>query len=205
MGRYSKILGKPVTQLSRQFSFLVAQGYIRREVPFGESVKSTKRSLYKLDDPFLCFYFTFLVPNKSRLESELIDEVWHEIEKKYDQYISTQWEEICRKAIPFLTIDGEKFNSAARWWGYGMDKKPLEVDIVAESTDKRTLLVGEVKWSDQSSIIGLMSEFNRKIQALPFIDGRPVRKVLFLKQKPEEYPSDVQIITPDDIFRIQQI
>lgn len=192
-------LGKPVTQLSRQFGFLINQGYIRREMPFGESVKSSKRSLYKLDDPFLNFYFTFLVPNKSRLESELIEEVWQEIEKKYDMYISAQWEEICRKAIPFLRIAGEKFNPAARWWGNGIDKKPLEIDIVAESTDKRMLLIGEVKWSDHTSIIGLAAELDRKIQVLPFVVDRSVLKVLFLKEKPEEYPSDFHIIIPDDI------
>ncbi|HPJ63762.1 ATP-binding protein, partial [Lentimicrobium sp.] len=81
-------LGKPATQLSRVLGFLVNQGYIKRETPYGEPPKSSKKSLYKMDDPFMNFYFTFLVPNKSRLEFNMVEQVWEEIENKYDRYIS---------------------------------------------------------------------------------------------------------------------
>ncbi len=140
-------MGKPATQLSRMLAFLIQQGYIKRELPFGESTRSTKKSLYKLNDPFLNFYFTFLVPNRSRLEIDLIDQVWEEIENKYDHYISGIWEDICRNSISYLEISGKRFNPAARWWGNGMDGKPMEIDIVAESLDKQYLFIGEVKWS----------------------------------------------------------
>lgn len=43
-------------QTRRSFDLPLAQlielGYIRREVPFGETTKSTRRSLYKLNDRF---------------------------------------------------------------------------------------------------------------------------------------------------------
>ena len=36
-------MGKPATQLSRILAFLIQQGYIKRELPFGESTRSTKK------------------------------------------------------------------------------------------------------------------------------------------------------------------
>ena len=50
-------VGQPATNLSRPLSRLIDLGYVRRELPFGESTRSTKRSLYRLDDPFLLFWY----------------------------------------------------------------------------------------------------------------------------------------------------
>ena len=61
-------VGQPATNLSRPLSRLIDLGYVRRELPFGESTRSTKRSLYRLDDPFLLFWYRFVAPNRSRLE-----------------------------------------------------------------------------------------------------------------------------------------
>ncbi len=194
-------LGKPATQLSRILGFLINQGYIRREIPFGESVRSTKKSLYKIDDPFLDFYFTFLIPNKSRLEFDLIDQVWGEIEKKYDQYISGIWEEVCRKAIPFIEIEGIRFFPASRWWGNGIDNKPMEVDIVAESLDKGTLLIGEVKWSDKTTLHQLENIINTKCSNIPFLDNRKIIKATFVKEKTGKPVHDTVVYTPKEIIK----
>ncbi len=49
-------MGKPATQLSRILSVLIDLGYVKRELPFEESLKSTKKSLYKNADTFMHFY-----------------------------------------------------------------------------------------------------------------------------------------------------
>lgn len=193
-------LGKPVTQLSRLFQFLVQQGYIRREIPFGESVRTTKRSLYKLNDPFLKFYFTFLLPNKSRLEFDLIDEVWQEIEMEYDRYVADIWEDLCRNSITGLTIDGLRFNPAARWWGTGTDMKPMEVDLLASCTHEKALMVGEVKWSDKQNLKEWSDSLDRKASLLPFGHNFKVYKALFLKRKPVKTPTGIRVFTPHDLM-----
>ena len=58
-------VGQPATNLSRPLSRLIDLGYVRRELPFGESTRSTKRSLDRLDDPFLLFWYRFVAPNRS--------------------------------------------------------------------------------------------------------------------------------------------
>ena len=49
-------VGQPATNLSRPLSRLIDLGYVPRELPFGESTRSTKRSRYRFDDPFLLFW-----------------------------------------------------------------------------------------------------------------------------------------------------
>ncbi len=192
-------LGKPATHLGRMLTFLINQGYIKREIPFGESARSSKKSLYKLADPFLNFYFTYLIPNKSRLEFDLIDEVWNDLKGNFNIYLSAIWEEICRNAIPYLEIDGKRFNPGQRWWGNGLDKKPMEIDVVAESVDKTTLLVGEVKWSESVSIAEIESALDNKVSRIPFAKNRKVIKAVFVKNKTQSSTSDVKIFTPDEI------
>jgi uncharacterized protein len=193
-------LGKPATQLSRLLGFLVDLRYIRRETPFGESVRSTKKSLYKIDDPFLNFYFTFLVPNKSRLEFGLVDQVWEEISGQYDQYLSGLWEELCRRVIPFLLFKGKRFKPAARWWGTGMDGKPMEVDLVAESNDKSTILLGEIKWQTKTSIAALQRELEEKSTKFPLAQNRNIIRALFLKKPGKHVAGEsMHIISPEQV------
>jgi AAA+ ATPase superfamily predicted ATPase len=194
-------LGKPATQLSRLLGFLTDLGYIRREIPFGESLRSTKKSLYKINDPFLNFYFTFLVPNRSRLEFGLVDQVLTDINMQYQKYLSGLWEELCRQSIPFLEIEGQRFNPAARWWGNSRDGKPIEVDLVAESTDKSTLLVGEVKWSNKMSASEISTLLNRKCDNLPFTDSRRIIKAIFIKERPVSELPGTLIFVPDDVLQ----
>jgi len=201
--RLSEIAGrleKPATQLNRPLNLLINLGYIRREIPFSTSIKSTKKSLYKISDPFMNFYFTFVVPNKSRLEFGLVEPVWNDINIKFNQYVSEVWEELCRNAVPYLTIKGITFSIAQRWWGSGIDKKPMELDVVAESIDKSTLLIGEVKWMDNISVEKINSELKKKIQNAPFIQNRKIINVLFLKQRPKIIPKKMIIITPADVI-----
>ena len=196
-------LGKPATQLSRLLGFLTDLGYIRREIPYGESIRSAKKSLYKIDDPFLNFYFTFLVPNKSRLEFGLVDQVWKEISDGYNQYLSGIWEDLCRKSIPFIEIDDMRFNPAARWWGNGLDGKPMEIDLVAESTDHSVVLVGEVKWSDKISPDEINTSLNYKYRNAPFAKPDRFVKAVFSKTALSIAHPELVHFVPGDIVKKQ--
>ena len=203
--RLSEIAGrleKPATQLNRPIKILTDLNYVRRETPFNTSPKSTKKSLYKISDPFMNFYFSFVVPNKSRLEFGLIEQVWKEINGKLNQYISEIWEELCRNAVPGLIIKGKTFNPAQRWWGNGTNKKPMEIDVVAESTDKSTLLIGEAKWIDNISSEKIAYELIAKTENIPFIQNRKLIHVLFLKRMPDKVSKEMIIITPGDIIGV---
>jgi uncharacterized protein len=193
-------MGKPSTHLSGPLAFLTELKYVRREIPFGEPLRSTKRSLYKIDDPFLGFWFTFIGPEKSRIDLGLTDQVLYEIKKKMPFYTAAVWEELCRQSVPFIFKEN-KFKPASRWWGKEKDGTALELDIVAESFDKKVLLIGEAKWSEISDPEYETKELIRKAGQLPFTADHVILPVLFLKNKPSSIPDGIIVFGPEDVVK----
>lgn len=153
-------LGKPATALSRPLERLVDLGLVVRETPFGVSGRDSKRSAYKIRDPFLRFWFRFVDPNRSRLESR---QIAHTLE----------------------AVEADRaWGPAHRWWGAGLDRRPLEVDLLAESLDGKAILVGEVKWSGDAAVGRLRTELEAKALQLPMVAGRQVELGVWIKQRP---------------------
>jgi len=192
-------LEKPATQLNRPINNLIQLGYLKREVPFGEHSKNSKKSIYKISDPFMNFYFNFVVPNLSRLEIGLTDVVYQNIESRLNIYISREWENLCRSSVPVLPIEGIHFDTAYRWWGNNSNGKQMEIDVVAESIDKEYLLAGECKWTDHGDVQQLMQQLKEKISLLPFAKDKKVIPILFLKNK-FNHMGDTHILTPADVL-----
>lgn len=143
-------LGKPAGNLARPLAQLVELGYVKREYPFGESARSTKRTLYKLEDPFLQFYFRFIEPNRSRIECGAGGQLAEEIAAALPSHVSWTWEELARESVVSSTIGGQEWTPASRWWGAVRHGPAMEIDVVAESVDGTSLLLGEVKWGGSS-------------------------------------------------------
>ena len=57
----------------------------------------------------------------------------------------------------------------------------MELDIVAESTDHKILLIGEAKWSERISPKEINASLNQKWLNLPFKKPRKVVKAVFSK------------------------
>jgi AAA+ ATPase superfamily predicted ATPase len=194
-------LGKPATQLAAPLDKLLRLGYIERETPFGENSKNGKRSLYKIADPFLEFYFRFVVANRSAIEVDRPRRVLRRIKEHFPQYVSRYWEKLCQNAIPYLEIDGSVFNPASRWWGTTAKTGPMELDVVADSPDGK-LLVGECKWSDKSfNAEELLAKLTREAPSLPFAKDRKIVPVVFFKHRPDA-GSSAHILTPDEVIKV---
>jgi AAA+ ATPase superfamily predicted ATPase len=195
-------LGKPATHLANPLDKLLSLGYIEREVPVGENYKNSKRSLYKIADPFLNFYFKYVVPFRSFIETEQADVVLNRIKEHFSKYVSFYWEILCRDAVPHLNINGITFNPAARWWGNPTKDVAIELDLVATSQNGNHLLVGECKWSDKMlPVEELFADLERKAALLPFSKGKTIVPALFLKRKPTTMPAKT-VFLPDDILAV---
>lgn len=192
-------LGKPATSLLRPLVQLVDLGYVRRETPFGENTKSTRRTLYKIADPFLLFHFRFIQPNKSQLEVGSVPAVAKAVRKQLPLHVSAVWEELARASVPFSGIGGYEWGPASRWWGTGTDGGPMEVDVVAESLDGRAVMVGEAKWNEGDvHIATLRDRLVSMARNAPWARGREVVPVLWIKRGRRS--PDVHIQTPDDVL-----
>jgi AAA+ ATPase superfamily predicted ATPase len=101
---------------------------LTRELPFGESLRSTKKTMYRIADSPLRFWFRVYSPHRSRWRS------YSSAQKRrlIHEHAATVFEDFCRSRYP----------GAQRYWESG-----VEFDLVApDPTHKKGLLVAEVKW-----------------------------------------------------------
>ena len=122
MGTRQTNLGRLLQQL------LDASILTRAKRPYGESIRSTKRVLYRIQDPATRFWFRVYSPHQSRWAG------YTTAEKR--QLIHTHaagvFEDFCRARVP----------ESRRYW-----ESALEIDLVGPlPDDPETLLVAEIKW-----------------------------------------------------------
>ena len=181
---------EPATNLSRPLKKLIDLGFLEKDVPFGIDEKNAKKSLYKIADPFMAFYYQFVVPNRSFIELGRRLPLEQALAAHFPEYVSMHWEKLCRDAVTGNMVNGIVYGKAKRWWGpvLNEDKKPeqIEIDVMAESLDKKYLLVGECKWTNLENGKQLTAELLRKANLLPFAKNYKILPVLFLKNAPKD-------------------
>ena len=181
---------EPATNLSRPLKKLIDLGFLEKDVPFGIDEKNAKKSLYKIADPFMAFYYQFVVPNRSFIELGRRLPLEQALAAHFSEYVSMHWEKLCRDAVTGNMVNGIVYGKAKRWWGPVLNerKEPeqIEIDVMAESLDKKYLLVGECKWTNQENGKQLTAELLRKANLLPFTKNYNILPVLFLKNAPKD-------------------
>ena len=191
--RLSEIAGRcdePATNLSRPLKKLIDLGFLEKDIPFGIDEKNAKKSLYKIADPFMAFYYQFVVPNRSFIELNRRLPIDQALNTHFSEYVSMQWEKMCRDAVTGNLVNGVVYGKAKRWWGSVLNEakkaEQVEFDVVAESIDKKYLLVGECKWTTPENGKQLTAELLRKAKLLPFANDYTIVPMLFLKSVPKD-------------------
>jgi AAA+ ATPase superfamily predicted ATPase len=123
-------LGTVQTNLSRLLQHLLDASVLKREIPFGESARSTKRTHYSILDPALRFWFRVYSPHRTRWQH------YSNAEKAMllHEHASTVYEDFCRQRHP----------DASRYW-----EGDLEFDSVRPDHrvgEGKGAIVTEVKW-----------------------------------------------------------
>ena len=139
-------IGRPATSLARPLERLTSMGLVRRDVPFGESPRSSKRSLYRIDDPFFRLWFRLVAPARGLLVSGTRASRARWLAKHWPGLLAAAWEDLCRLRVPKLREASPlgklgPWGPASAWWHGGAP----EWDLVAESLDGRRLLLGGAK------------------------------------------------------------
>ena len=140
----SEIAGRlqtSATSITHALKQLQELGYIRREIPYGANEKNSKKSLYKLSDPFLRLWFRVVASHRGALQSsskagrlKFLKNVWPQLQAE-------AWEDLCRQAVPFLSLHNQDWLPAARHW----ISNGSEWDVVSVSQDSSAILLGECK------------------------------------------------------------
>jgi AAA+ ATPase superfamily predicted ATPase len=201
-------LGRPATSLSRPLDRLVDMRLVAREIPFGEPARSSKRSLYRIDDPFFRFWFRVVAPNRSRLTASGRADRRRLLAQAWPALAAAAWEDLCRRAVPLVKSGplgrAGPWSPAQRWW---QGNQP-EWDVVASSVEGDRLLLGEVKWRDaalSAQQTGALAQALAARQAPPLANDprwRQVLRVLFvplIRGKPS-LPPGVVVCTADAVL-----
>ena len=194
LGRRAALLG------TRPLANLIELGYVRKEIPFGESERSSKRTLYRINDPFLSFFFRFCQPHRSLLELGLVAPVEARLKTEFPAHVAAHWEDLARQSVPFLPLGATQWGPAARWWGAGKGGG-LEFDVVAESLDGKSVLIGEAKWSGRGSEAKRWAaDLRERAEDASFVKGRKVVFALWIK-KALAVESDMLVVTPEAVLK----
>lgn len=136
-------LGRAATSLSKPLDRLAGMGLVRRETPYGEPARGGKRSLYKIDDPFLRLWFRVVAPNRAALTAgsrasrlALLDAHWAGLRAQ-------AWEDLCRGAVATLSRGPlarlGPWRPGQRYW---RGAEP-EWDVVADAVEGDRTLAAE--------------------------------------------------------------
>ena len=210
ISRIADVVGHKVSELAPVMKNLIAMHYVRKEVPFGEDAEKSKKTLYVIDDPFLGFYYRFVVPARPLLSMDRTDVVLQNIHSHMAEHVGHIWERLCQIAVSGNNMFGHTWNAAAHWWGKvpvfkegrktPTGNRELEFDVVAESMDdKDTILVGECKWKSADHAERLLAQLQEKVKYAPFAKGKKIVCALFLREKPLS-TADCEMMFPEDVL-----
>lgn len=179
-------LEKPATSLSRPLQRLLELELVVRHKPFGSEERDSKRSLYRLGDPFLGFWYRFVAPHRSRLQARQGKAVMQGIVRDFSHFVAGTWEDLVRESI---SRSGD-WGLARPWWGPGRNRLPLEIDAVAESLDGKRLLLASAKWREGEEG-SFWEELRAQAEAFPEARGRALELAVYGKRSRTHGPEAV--------------
>jgi len=176
----SKVLEIKATSLTKYLKTLIDLDILEREVPVTEeNPEKSKRGLYKIKDNYIRFWFAFIYPNKSFIESGNSRIVMDKIQKGLiSNHTAFVYENICRERMWELNVADHwpfHFTKIGRWWdGHN------EIDIAAIDPEGDNLILGECKyWQEPVGITVLESLEQKSLQVDWHKNHRRVWYVLF--------------------------
>ena len=192
------------TNANKYLSVLRELGLIKRETPVAERTpQKSRKGLYKIADNYVKFWFRFVLPNRSLIESGNADLVYQQmIAPHLLHYMGSIFEDVCRQYVERYWSEKLKVTPirVGAHWG-----SELEIDVLTENVDGSHWF-GECKW--WNSPIG-ENVLNRLIENAGKVHDewkKNPRYILFsangfteaLRQRSEK--EGVSLIETDDLF-----
>jgi len=146
IGDIANSLDVKSTYLTRYMQKLIDMMIVKKVVPLGEDVKKSKFGRYEIVDNTLKFWFSYIYPNYSNLQSSNVSKVTKQIE---DEFISKSVFLSYKKCIKEIIykqqkeIFGYEPNFIGSWW----DNNNNNIDLIAYN--KRYITFVQILWEDK--------------------------------------------------------
>lgn len=203
-------IGEPSGALTRSMERLIELDLVQREIPYGVDAKNSKKSLYKIKDPFLRFWFKIVAPRKSLFSQVSTQMRYHWLREGLPSLISLMWEELCRLALPSLSENwGIPCEPAGRFW----QSSGPEWDILSQSLNHDHFIIGEAKWSEKKQSTKWITQWIYKIiqeltnKGFPPVQRSPdstLQYLLFVPEKPDRLtlPDHIRIVDAKEVIDV---
>ncbi len=148
------------TSLNSYMEQLEALDLIERRAPV-LAPRAARRSRYHVKDPFLRFYYRFVVPHRTLIEQGRLDEAAAKISPEMRSFIGLYtFEELAREWVwAEGAAGGLGFvpNEVGSYWAQ-VRGKPVQLDVVGVDKRARRLFIGEAKWERGHQERGLLRD-----------------------------------------------
>lgn len=168
----------PQTRLTKYLKTLIDMDILERKVPVTEeNPDKSKKGLYKIKDNFIRFWFAFIYPNLSFLESGNAQIVADKIKKGFiSGQVSFVYEDVCRQKMWQMNADGMWPFTFSKLGGYWNNN--TEIDIAALDPDGKNLILGECKYWKEPVGINILSDLEEKAKRVVW--NKSDRKVWYI-------------------------
>ncbi|HEX7627663.1 MAG TPA: ATP-binding protein, partial [Candidatus Methanoperedens sp.] len=154
--------GIKASDMNRYLKILIMLGIIGKEIPVTE--KKSKKTLYTIEDNFFDFYSMFFEPYRSDIELGELRNLEESLKKNFNAYTGKKFENLVRKEA-IRKISPFPISKVGRWWGFyreNVQRRELEIDIVAFNEETNKILFCECKWLEKANAQKLLNELKEK-------------------------------------------
>lgn len=193
---------------------IIKLGFVRKEHPVLEK-PTTKKTIYRIEDNFLRFWFRYILSNKDELEQGDKKHAIEDVKNSYNAYLGETFEQIGKEMLLYLNSSDKlpfRFQKLGRQWGKiplaEKGKNEYEIDLVAINDDTNEILFCECKWNESKVDIGLYHEL---LEKAGFVKWHPGRKEYFAlisrsgftdRMKKEAKAKGVMLLTLEDYIGV---
>lgn len=165
-GEIASAAGIAGSALAHPLQTLIGLNWLEQQKPYGET--TDRRSIYRLGDPFLAFWYRFVAPHLSAIQFTDANALFlNRIAPRLNDYMGwSVFEEICRQWLQRNAEHelGLTCLDSSRYWSRDGS---IEIDIVAD-LDSDSRLFGECKWSANSKVgVDVYFALRDKVSRLP--------------------------------------
>lgn len=158
--------GLPATSLPKYLRELSDMfDLIQREVPISEKPWKTKKSHYKIKDPFITFWMRFIHRQLSLYESGNHRYFLDRLDTYLAEFMGLAFEDIVKEGLQHLNQQNKApvpFHQIGRWWN-----RQTEIDLVALNPETQHTLFVECKWTSSPVDTDVLNALVEKSEAIP--------------------------------------
>lgn len=195
------------TKLSVYLKNLMELGILRREFSMSEGVKeqaNVQRGLYRVADNYFRFWYAFVFPNMSELETGDVGGIWqYVVQPEMNSFVAQTFEGVCQQYLRCMNrrnLLPLRFTKIGRWWN-----KTDELDILAVNRQQDAYLLGECKYKN-----GVFTDADLINMKKKFKPSRPDAKLYYYLFSKGGFSQEVEkaaeedglnLVTPEAICR----